>query len=115
MMNPGERSLLFREVNDRIYELLASGLVFKRYACCGALHSAVDALLELRAEHNLTAADVRQITCQVNLRAPRVLVHHSPATGDEGRFSVEHAMAVALVDGAAGLAQFDDEPVEKVA
>jgi hypothetical protein len=23
-MNPGERSLLFREVNDRIYELLAS-------------------------------------------------------------------------------------------
>jgi 2-methylcitrate dehydratase PrpD len=93
------------------YELLESGLVFKRYTCCGAIHAALDALLELRAQHGLAPAGVRRIRCAVNRRAPQVLVHRSPSTGDEGRFSLEHALAVALADGAAELAQFDDERV----
>jgi len=93
------------------WELLDTGLVFKRYACCGAIHAALDALLALRREHGLAPEDVTWIGCAVNRRAPDILVHRDPVTGDEGRFSLEHSLAVALADGRAGLAQFTDERV----
>jgi 2-methylcitrate dehydratase PrpD len=92
-------------------ELERSGLTFKRYACCGALHPAIDALLGLMAEEGVRAEHVRRIRCLVNARAPHVLVHHRAASPAEGRFSVEYTLAVAAVDGDAGPAQYTPDRV----
>jgi 2-methylcitrate dehydratase PrpD len=92
-------------------ELDRSGIAFKQYACCGAIHTALDGLLDLRAEHGLTAADVASVTCAVNRWAPEILIHHVASTPAEGRFCVEYSLAVALTDGEAGLLQYTDERI----
>ena len=92
-------------------ELHASGIAFKQYACCGAIHTALDGLLELRAEHGLDAENVAAVTCGVNRWAPEILIHHVATTPAEGRFCVEYSLAVALTDGAAGPRQYTDERI----
>ena len=91
------------------YELVESGIALKRFACCGAIHSAQDAVLELAASTPFTAADVDRIECRVNTLVPNILVHHVTSDGLEGKFSMEYSVAVCLADGRAGLAQYTDE------
>ena len=92
-------------------ELATSGIAFKRYACCGAIHTALDGLLALRAEHELRPDTVAAVTCAVNRWAPEILIHHTADTPAQGRFCVEYSLAVALADGEAGIAQYTDERV----
>jgi 2-methylcitrate dehydratase PrpD len=92
-------------------ELATSGIAFKRYACCGAIHTALDGLLALRAEHELTPENVASIRCGVNRWAPEILIHHTADTPAQGRFCVEYSLAVALADGEAGIAQYTDERI----
>jgi 2-methylcitrate dehydratase PrpD len=87
-------------------ELLASGITFKRYACCGALHTAVDGLLDIMALAGIGADKIARIQCVINARADQVLVYHHASTPAEGRFCVEYTLAVAALDGAAGPAQY---------
>jgi 2-methylcitrate dehydratase PrpD len=89
-------------------ELGSSGIAFKRYACCGAIHAALDATLELRTRHGLTAADVASVRCAVNRWAPEILIHQSASTPSQGRFCIEYSLAAALVDGDAGVIQYTD-------
>ena len=65
-------------------ELDRCGIAFKRYACCGAIHAALDATLELRERHGLTAADVASARVGVNRWAPDILIHHSASTAVAG-------------------------------
>ncbi len=92
-------------------ELATSGIAFKRYACCGAIHTALDGLLALRAEHGLRPDTVASVTCAVNRWAPEILIHHTADSPAQGRFCVEYSLAVALADGEAGIAQYTDERV----
>jgi 2-methylcitrate dehydratase PrpD len=101
-------------------ELERSGLIFKRYACCGALHPAIDAIRDVLIDEGWQADDIRRIECAVNTRALHVLVHHRATTPAQGRFSVEYTLAVAAVDGDAGPAQYTtdrvaDEVVQELA
>jgi 2-methylcitrate dehydratase PrpD len=89
-------------------EIESSGITFKRYTCCGAIHAALDATLELRAEHELTPETVKSVRCAVHPRAPEILIHHTAATPEQGRFSVEYSLAVAIADGDAGVPQYED-------
>jgi 2-methylcitrate dehydratase PrpD len=92
-------------------ELDRGGISFKRYACCGAIHAALDATLELRERHGLTAADVASVRCATNRWAPDILIHHSASTASQGRFCVEYSLAVALADGDAGVLQYGDDRI----
>jgi 2-methylcitrate dehydratase PrpD len=91
------------------YELVTSGIALKRFACCGAIHSAQDAILELQASSPFAPRDVVRIECRVNPLIPDILVHHVTQDGLEGKFSMEYSLAVCLADGRAGLAQYTDE------
>jgi 2-methylcitrate dehydratase PrpD len=51
---------------------------------------------------------VRSIECRVNPLVPEILVHHVTQRGLEGKFSMEYSVAVCLLDGRAGLAQYTD-------
>jgi 2-methylcitrate dehydratase PrpD len=41
------------------------------------------------------------------------LVHHRPTSGLEAKFSLEHALAVGVIDGFAGFDSFSDESVHR--
>jgi 2-methylcitrate dehydratase PrpD len=90
-------------------ELEESGVAIKRFACCGAIHTALDSVEALVREHDLSPDEVRRIECRVNPITPGILVHHDPRTGLEGKFSLEYSLAVMLLTGRAGLSQFTDE------
>jgi 2-methylcitrate dehydratase PrpD len=91
------------------YELVESGIALKRFACCGAIHSAQDAVLELLAEPGVRPDDVVRVECRVNRLVPGILVHHVTQDGLEGKFSMEYSLAVCLADRCAGLAQYTDK------
>jgi 2-methylcitrate dehydratase PrpD len=91
------------------YELVESGIAIKRFACCGAIHSAQDAVLELRENHDFQLDQIASIECRVNRLVPNILVHHVTQDGLEGKFSMEYSLAVCLMDGRAGFAQYTNE------
>jgi 2-methylcitrate dehydratase PrpD len=86
--------------------------MYKPYACCLPHHAAIDAMFALRREHGVTPEQVDEIVCALpagTLDASTSI--DDPATGLQGKFSARHSAAVALTDGAAGLAQYTDERV----
>ena len=96
-------------------ELSASGLEVKKYPLCYATHRTLDGLLDLRKEHGITLADVERVEIETSPGALVPLIHHRPATGLQGKFSLEYAVAAALLDGQIGLATFKDENVQRTA
>lgn len=84
---------------------------FKPYACGSLTHPPAQALLELRAQHNLTAADVDSVDAYVHDYVKTTTGLADPRTGLEGKFSISHVLAVALADGAALVDQFTDDRV----
>lgn len=92
-------------------ELQRSGLDVKQYPMCYATHRALDAVLALRAAHGLRLADVERVDVATSHGALVPLVHPTPRTGLEGKFSLPYAMATALADGAVRLTSFVDAAV----
>lgn len=91
------------------WELLGGG--FKPYPCASLTHPTIEAVLALKQEHDLDPQDVRSIEARVHSYVSWVTSKPAPQTGLEGKFSIFHAAAVALVDGKAGMSQFGDERV----
>ena len=99
----------------RRWELTASGIAVKPYPSCALTHSAIDALVELRARHRIAAAQVASVEVGVNAVVPDVLRHGRPTSGLERKFSMEYCAAAALARGPLGLADFEDGPVPDAA
>jgi 2-methylcitrate dehydratase PrpD len=91
--------------------ILSSGLKVKRFPNCGSAHRAMDGLLALRAEHGFTADRVREI----HVRAPAThlanLMYERPRDPLEAKFSMEYALAMLLLIGDCGVADFTDAQV----
>ena len=83
----------------------------KPYPSCALTHSAIDALLELRARHGIRPGDVAAVEVGVNRVVPDVLAHRQPATALERKFSMQFCAAAALGAGRVDLASFEDGPV----
>jgi len=89
------------------------GLAFKPYACGTMTQPFVDCALKLAAD-GVTAQDIVSIRCKVGEGTVHRLWEplaskHRPPNGYAGKFSTPYCMAVAFIDGAAGLGQFTDE------
>jgi 2-methylcitrate dehydratase PrpD len=91
------------------YEILLN--TYKPYACGIVIHPAIDGCIELRNAHGLTAAAIERIELRVNPLVLELTGKRTPQTGLEGKFSVFHACAAAVVEGAAGERQFSDRAV----
>ncbi len=96
-------------ITDRLgesWEIL--GNAYKPYPCGVVLFPVIDACLELRARHMPAPQRIAQIVVRGHPllleRADRPAVE----TGREAKVSIQHSVAVALLEGAAGLAQFED-------
>jgi len=87
----------------------------KRFPTCGSAHRSIDAVLALRAEHDFTVEQVQRI----DVHAPDLhlnnLMYERPKNGLQAKFSVEYAVACALVTGDCTLADFTDEAVARPA
>jgi len=70
-----------------------------------------DAILHLIQSYDIKPEDVEAVACRVNPIYQKILSHITPTTALEGKFSIQFAMAVALVDRKLGLAQDTDEKV----
>ncbi len=92
-----------------------AGVAFKPYPCGTMAQPFIDCALALRAS-GVAPEDIEAIQCDVGegtvhrLWEPLTDKQH-PANAYAAKFSVPYAIAVALVDGAAGLGQFTDERV----
>jgi 2-methylcitrate dehydratase PrpD len=93
------------------WEIVRSGIAVKPYPSCALTHSAIDALLELRAQHRLTAEHVAEIEVGVNHVVPDVLRHTRPTDGLERKFSMQYCAAAAMGAGRVDLDSFADGPV----
>lgn len=80
---------------------------FKRHACCGHTHTAVDAALALR--RRIAGRAIRHVEVGTYQVALDITDNPAPETEHAAKFSLQHAVAVALLDGTAGLEQFRSE------
>jgi 2-methylcitrate dehydratase PrpD len=91
---------------DRGWLIEANG--HKPYACGVVLHPLIDAVIALRNRERIDPAAVREISLKVHPFVLAITDVVDPATGLQSKFSTLHSAAVALVDGAAGIAQYSD-------
>lgn len=84
---------------------------YKPFACGIVIHPIIDAMLQFRKADGLTPTNVRSITIRANPLILQLTGKKEPKVGLEGKFSVYHTAAVALVRGYAGPNEFTDEAV----
>ena len=102
----------YTEITERqgeTYEILLNA--YKPFACGIVIHPIIDACIQLRTEHGLTADQIENIALDVHRLVLQLTDKKTPQTGLEGKFSVYFAAAVAIVQGSAGVKQFSDEAV----
>lgn len=95
------------------WRLPDSGICVKRYPICYATHRSIDAMIELARKHDLKADAVEEIRVRTGDAQRLMLRNTSPKTGLEAKFSMEFAMASALVARRVGLSELTDEFVRR--
>ncbi|MDI3339483.1 MAG: MmgE/PrpD family protein [Sphaerobacter sp.] len=88
----------------RHFKIVENG--FKRHACCGHTHTAVDAALILRAR--IAGRSIERVDIDTYRVALDITDNPTPRTPYEAKFSIQYAVAIALLDGRAGLEQFTE-------
>ena len=102
----------WREITDGLGQRWEAALnTYKPFACGIVLHPAIDGAIQLRNEHHLVPDQIDRLELRVNPLVLELTGKKTPQRGLEGKFSVYHAVAVALVEGAAGEKQFSDRAV----
>ena len=91
------------------YELALN--TYKPFACGIVAHPSIDAAIQLRAENELNPAQIKSVDLKVHPLVLNLMGKTEPHTGLEGKFSIYHATAVALVTGRAGEQAFTDQAV----
>ena len=95
------------------WRLAKLGVNVKRYPMCYATHRSIDAMLELVDAHNIVPDAVDEIHVRIGDRQRLMLRNRDPKTALEAKFSLEFAMASALVARRVGLAELDDSFVRR--
>jgi 2-methylcitrate dehydratase PrpD len=92
------------------WEIFNNGL--KPYSCGVVNHPLIDACIELRTQPGLDLANIASIDADVHPLVIELVNLPEPRIGLEGKFSVQHCVAIALREGAAYPAQYSDEKVQ---
>jgi 2-methylcitrate dehydratase PrpD len=112
----GERGFLaaFTDRNDPA-QLVANldhpyrlDIEFKPYSCARPIHNAIDCALEIRRRDRPDVGAIRRIRMERHPDWARYHHNASPSTYHEAQVSLPYSVAVALVDGQALFAQYND-------
>jgi len=104
-----------RDLGTR-FELL--NLSYKPYPCCRDVHTAVDAVLQLRGQELRSAADIESVRVGVSAPGYQMVcvpeqVRRAPRTIVEAQFSIPYTVAAAWLDGGLELRHFTDDGVRR--
>ena len=84
---------------------------YKPFACGIVTHPAIDGCIQLRNDHGIRSGDIESVALRVNPLVLKLTGKTRPTTGLEGKFSIYHACAVAIVRGMAGPKEYTNEAV----
>ncbi|WP_070105937.1 MmgE/PrpD family protein [Burkholderia plantarii] len=102
----------YREITEGLGTHYESTLnTYKPFACGIVIHPALDAAIQLRNQNRLSADQIERIDLRVHPLVLELTGKKTPRTGLEGKFSIYYAVAIAIIDGAAGEKQFSDAKV----
>jgi 2-methylcitrate dehydratase PrpD len=103
----------FSQITDGLGSHYESALnTYKPFACGIVIHPALDAAIQLRNEYKLTADQIARVDLKVHPLVIELTGKKTPKIGLEGKFSIYHSVAVAIVQGAAGERQYSDQAVQ---
>lgn len=114
------RSFAFVMAPRRELSVITTGLgetfeinqnTYKPFACGIVIHPIIDGCIQLRNEHRLTPDRIERVDLTVHPLVLELTGKKTPVTGLEGKFSVFHAAAAALIRGAGGEREFSDPVV----
>ena len=97
----------------RDWYMAEHGLNIKRYPVVGAAQRCVDAALQLRRDHEFDAAAIERVTARISKDHSSVMQFRLPSDAMQAKFSLEFAVAAALLFGRLGLAEICDECVRR--
>jgi 2-methylcitrate dehydratase PrpD len=95
------------------WHILKQRLSIKKYPACYCTHRALDGMLDLLAQRPLKPADIARITVSISDTHALILRNHQPQTGLEAKFSMQFAMAAAVISRRANLGEYTDEFVRR--
>ena len=95
-------------LQDRQWHIVRQGLNVKRYPICYATHRAIDAALDVITKNDVGPSDVDRINVSTGEMQMRMLRNDRPKSAIEAKFSMEFAMACAVVARSVGLSQLSD-------
>jgi 2-methylcitrate dehydratase PrpD len=102
----------YSEITGKLGETWQVSLnTYKPFACGIVMHPTIDGCIQLSHEQHVTAEQVESIELQVHPLVLELTGKKAPETGLDGKFSIYHAAAVALVEQAGGEQQFTDRAV----
>ncbi|BEU24715.1 MmgE/PrpD family protein [Paraburkholderia sp. 22B1P] len=102
----------YREITEGLGTHYESTLnTYKPFACGIVIHPSIDAAIQLRNQYHLTADQIDHIDLRVHPLVIELTGKKTPQIGLEGKFSIYHAVAIAVIDGAGGEKQFSDAKV----
>ncbi|MFF5010929.1 MmgE/PrpD family protein [Streptomyces phaeochromogenes] len=87
------------------------GLAVKMFPCCYAMQRPIAALRGIRAL--IPVGEVTEVRVSTPGATVHPLIHDRPATGLEGKFSMQYAVATALLDDYPGFDAFTDAAVRR--
>jgi 2-methylcitrate dehydratase PrpD len=97
-----------RDLGTR-WELMQNA--YKPYPCGIVIHPVIDACLDLRAAHRIVPGEIAKVEVAIHPLAQQLCGRQTPRDSLEGKLSLYHSAAVALLDGEAGVSQFMDARV----
>ena len=95
------------------WRIMTSGLAVKKFPTCYCTHRAIDGMLDLVREHDVKPGDVAGVTVTLSDNFATILRNHLPQTGLAAKFSIEFAMACALIARRVGLGELTDDFVRR--
>ncbi len=99
----------FREITEGLGSRFEAALnTYKPFPCGIVLHPPIDAALQLRRANKIDPNSIDHVELKVHPLVLELTGKTAPADGLESKFSVYHAVAVAIIEGAGGLKQFSD-------
>jgi 2-methylcitrate dehydratase PrpD len=95
------------------FELVEREIGFKAYPCGGLTHSAIDAVLEMRAEQDLSPEMIDDIHVGVTPHTHNKVLDRIPETAIQSKFSMGYILARAVVDGRVTLDTFTERAIRE--
>ncbi len=84
---------------------------YKPFACGIVIHPTIDGCIQLRNEHKLEAEQIESISLKAHPLVLELTGKKTPQAGLEGKFSVYHSAAVAIIHGEGGERVYGDAMV----